>query len=63
MADEVNFEDVFCELSTLLDAIEIALDEEDYEKAERLVASRFRLVEKHGLTVEITGVLASGRLN
>lgn len=55
---EVDFQAVFCDLSTLLDAIEKALGEGDAARAEELVKGRFDLVEKHGLTVEFTGMPA-----
>ncbi len=60
---EVDFQAVFCDLSTLLDAIENALNERDGERAEKLVKGRFDLVEKHGLTVEFTGMPVSGGSN
>lgn len=60
---DVNYEQIFLDLSSLLDGIEMALNEEDYERAEQLVKGRFDIVEKHGLTVEFTGMLASGKKN
>lgn len=39
-------------LCTLLDNLEMALRDEDYDTALELVMSRFDVAEKHGLTVE-----------
>ena len=61
MADEVDFQALFCEFATLLDAIEAAIDEGEIERAEELVAGRFNIARKHGLIVEITGMVTSGR--
>lgn len=61
MADAVNYQALFCDLSTLLDAIEAAIDEGDYDRADKLCASRFDIARKHGLQVEFTGVVTSGR--
>ena len=59
--NEVDFQALFCEFSTLLDAIEAAIDEGEIERAEELVAGRFNIARKHGLIVEITGMVTSGR--
>lgn len=48
------------DLSSLLDAIEMALREEDYDRARQLVAGRFDIAEKHGLRVVPMGVQAGG---
>ncbi len=61
MPDEVDFQVLFCDFSTLLDAIEAALDEGEIERAQELVAGRFDMARKHGLIVEITGMITSGR--
>lgn len=58
---DVNYEQIFLDLSSLLDGIEMAFGEEDYERAEQLVKGRFDVFEKHGLTVEFTSMPASGR--
>ena len=60
---EVNFEGLFHDWAGLLDAIEQALGEEDLDRAHELVKGRFAMAEKHGLTVEFTGMPASGRTN
>ena len=57
---DVDFEAIFKDYSSLLDAIELALGEENYERAETLVKGRFCIVEAHGLTVEFTGMPVSG---
>ena len=54
-------EKLFTDLCTLLDAIEMALADEDAELAHELVISRFEIMEGHGLTVEFTGP-ASGKV-
>ncbi len=61
MADACDYQALFCEFSTLLDAIEAAIDEGEIERAQELVAGRFDIARKHGLTVEITGMVTSGR--
>lgn len=61
MTDEVDYQALFCDFSTLLDAIEAAIDEGEIERAQELVAGRFDMARKHGLTVEITGMVTSGR--
>jgi hypothetical protein len=58
--DGSNYETVFVDLCTLLDAIEKALGERDGEKAEALVKGRFGILEKHGFKVEWTGMPAGG---
>lgn len=59
--EAVDFQAIFCEVSTLLDAIEAAIDEGEMERAQELVAGRFDIARKHGLIVEITGMVTSGR--
>lgn len=58
--EEANFEGAFFAFATLLDAIELALGDEDYDRAESLVKGRFDIVEEHGLTVDFTGMPVSG---
>lgn len=60
MAEEANFEGAFLAFASLLDAIELALGDEEYDRAEDLVKGRFDIVEEHGLTVEFTGMPVSG---
>lgn len=48
------------DLSSLLDAIEVAINEDDLERAMTLVAGRFDIAEKNGLTVEFTGIVCGG---
>jgi len=45
----------------LLDAIERAVDDGSREEVDRLVHTRFELVEQYGLTVEFTGMPVSGK--
>lgn len=67
MSDEepggTDFQAIFSDFSSLLDAIELSLGNDDYERAEKLVRSRFDIAEAHGLTVEFTGLPVSGRIN
>ena len=63
MSEKADFEGVFGDWAGLLDAIEMALGEEDLERAHELVKGRFAMAEKHGLTVEFTGMPASGSVN
>ena len=58
--EEADFEGVFHEWATLLDAIELALNDEDGDRAYELVKGRFDMAEKYGLTVEFTEIPASG---
>lgn len=58
--EAVDFEAIFRDLAGLLDAIEAAVDQCEYERAQELIAGRFDMVRKHGLTVEVTGMPASG---
>ncbi len=48
------------DLMSLLDAIEMALIDNDEDSAKELVMGRFGIVEKHGFSVEITGTQARG---
>ena len=60
-AEPVDFEGLFKEWASLLDAIELALgDEAVFDRAHELVKGRFAIAEKYGLTVEFTGMPASG---
>ena len=63
MSEKADFEGLFGDWAGLLDAIEMALGEEDYERAETLVSGRFAMAEKYGLTVEFTGMPAIGIAN
>ncbi len=58
--EDVDFVAIFQDLSALLDAIELAVDHCEYERAQELIAGRFDIAEKHGLTVEVTGMPVSG---
>jgi len=59
--EEADFEGLFHDWATLLDAIEMALgDEAVFDRAHELVKGRFAIAEKYGLTVEFTGMPASG---
>ncbi len=59
--EPVDFEGLFHDWATLLDAIELALgDEAVFDQAHKLVKGRFAIAEKYGLTVEFTGMPASG---
>ena len=56
-----DFEGLFHDWASLLDAIELALgDEAVFDRAHELVKGRFAIAEKYGLTVEFTGMPASG---
>ena len=58
---EADFEGLFHDWASLLDAIEMALgDEAVFDQAHKLVKGRFAIAEKYGLTVEFTGMPASG---
>lgn len=58
---EADFEGLFHDWATLLDAIEMALgDEAVFDQAHKLVKGRFAIAEKYGLTIEFTGMPASG---
>jgi hypothetical protein len=58
---EADFEGLFHDWASLLDAIELALgDEAVFDRAHELVKGRFKIAEKYGLTVEFTGMPASG---
>jgi len=46
-----DYEGAMQDLCSLLDAIDIALDNGDYERAARLVNGRFEMIEKHGFEV------------
>ena len=63
MSEKADYEGLFRDWAGLLDAIEMALGEEDYDRAEELVNGRFAMAEKHGLTVSFTGMPASGSVN
>jgi hypothetical protein len=54
--DGIDFEGLWREFAALLDAIEISVDNEDYEKVKRLTMNRFDVVEQHGLEVQIIGI-------
>ncbi len=60
MGEEANFEGAFFAFATLLDAIERAVDGGTLEEIDRLVHTRFDLVEQYGMTVEFTGMPVSG---
>lgn len=60
MAEEANFEGAFFAFATLLDAIERAVDGGTMEEIDRLVHTRFDMVEQYGMTVEFTGMPVSG---
>jgi len=51
----VDYEKWASDLSSLLDAIEIALGNADYKRAKTLAGGRFNLAEKHGLEVVAQG--------
>ncbi len=57
---EADFEGLFHEWATLLDAIELALGDEHRIDIYELVKGRFAIAEKYGLSVEFTGMPASG---
>ncbi len=57
---KADFEGLFQEWASLLDAIELALSGSDEVRATELVKGRFKIAEKYGLTVEFTGMPASG---
>ncbi len=59
-AEEADFEGAFFAFATLLDAIERAVDGGTLEEIDRLVHTRFDLVEQYGMTVEFTGMPVSG---
>ena len=61
VAEEADFEGAFLAFATLLDAIERAVDDGSREEVDRLVHTRFELVEQYGLTVAFTGMLVSGK--
>ena len=59
--NEADFEGLFKDWASLLDAIELSLgDEAVFDRAHELVKGRFAIAEKYGLTVEFTGMPASG---
>lgn len=62
-SEEADFEGIFHDWSALLDAIELALNNEEFPRAYELVKGRFEIVVKHGLTVEWTGMPVSGSKN
>ena len=53
--DKVDYEAWAVEMCTLLDAIEIALSEDDPDWAKLLVAGRFEIAERNGLTIHHMG--------
>jgi hypothetical protein len=61
VAEEADFQGAFFAFSTLLDAIERAVDDGSREEVDRLVHTRFELVEQYGMTVEFTGMPVSGK--
>ncbi len=60
MSEEADFQGAFFAFATLLDAIERAVDGGTMEEIDRLVHTRFDLVEQYGMTVEFTGMPVSG---
>ena len=58
--NEVSYEQWAVDLCSLLDAIEIALDEDDLDRAQTLVAGRFDIAENNGFIVEFTGIDGAG---
>ncbi|KKL84525.1 hypothetical protein LCGC14_1963910 [marine sediment metagenome] len=52
---EINYEVWATDMCTLLDAIEIAVNDGDLERVKTLVMGRFDLAEKNGLTFTIGG--------
>ncbi len=58
--EEADFQGAFFAFATLLDAIERAVDGGTLEEIDRLVHTRFDLVEQYGMTVEFTGMPVSG---
>ena len=59
MGDEVNYEGWAIDLCCLLDAIEAALNENDFDKAHILLKGRFRIAENYGLEIVMMGPQAA----
>ena len=57
---DVRYKKWAVDLSGLLDAIEKALDDKDYDRARTLVAGRFDIAENNGLKVVSMGTQAGG---
>ena len=57
---EINYEKWALDMCSLLDAIEKALSDSDYERAMTLTRGRHDMAEKHGLKVVLTGVQTGG---
>lgn len=60
MSDEVNYKGWAVELCSLLDAIEIALGQEDLNRVKILIGGRFRIAKAHGIKIKWTGTQAAG---
>ena len=60
MSDEVNYKGWALEMCSLLDAIEIALGNEDLDTARIFLKGRFRIAEAHGLKAEFMDKQAAG---
>ncbi len=54
--NEINYEKWAVDLCSLLDAIEVSLDEDGLDRARTLVAGRLGIAENNGLVVEFTGI-------
>jgi len=58
--DEIDYEKWALDMCSLLDAIEMALSDSDYERAKTLTLGRFDMAEKHGLKMVPMGVQVGG---
>ena len=58
--EEIDYEKWALDMCSLLDAIEKALSDSDYERAKTLTLGRFDMAGKYGLKVVFTGIQAGG---
>ena len=57
-SDELNWEKPCVDLLSLLDAVEAA--EHELERLGALIHGRFRIIQAHGLEIEIMSIQATG---
>ncbi len=60
MTTKIDYKAWALDMCALLDAIEAAVVAGDQPRARRLIQGRFKMAEKHGMTVKMAGFAGSG---
>ena len=59
--NKVHFQPVFIEVCALMDAVEMALNAGEHDRALELIVGRFEILEKHGFDVVFSALPVTGR--